>query len=604
MKSNWRWQLLSPVLALLLVLADQSDGLFDRVEYRIQDTLLRVQASWHPVPQDIVLIDIDQKSLEDLNTLAGSFPWPRSVQAELIEGLEAQNVQAIVFDLFFNEADTFRADSDALFRDTVARHDNIYLPTLLLNDGHGAPLTRLAMLAPSMHLQGTNPKAFAPLMLPLVTSPQSWRGGLANFTPDADGIGRHYLLYAQHAGWILPSLPQRLATDYHWSQPSGDRILINWFAHGLPRASFSDVYLDMDRRVHRRPANEFTGKIVVIGATAPGLSDFRATPMSTTTQAPMMLGTAISNLKHHDWLNPVPLRPWLGAVLLVLLAWGFWRGMSIWKIGLGLLAVTLVLAGISMLFLQQEHWMIEGLSGLAMAWTLMVAQAGLAYAMERADRVRTEALFSRFLDPNVVRALVAGGDAELAMRPSSRTITVLFSDIRGFTHLSELKTPESVLDLLNRYFRRQTAIIFKNRGTLDKFIGDAIMAFWNAPIDDPEHAVHAVQAALSMVEVLQAFCKDLGEAGENFDIGIGIHTGPAVVGFLGADERIDYTAIGDTVNLASRIEGQTRGRARVLVSESTRDACGSYFDFVDHGWVQVKGRDAQVHLYEPRRKEV
>ena len=177
---------------------------------------------------------------------------------------------------------------------------------------------------------------------------------------------------------------------------------------------------------------------------------------------------------------------------------------------------------------------------------------------------------------------------------------MLFSDIRGFTTLSESRTPEQVVTLLNRYFDLQVAAIFEQGGTLDKFIGDAIMAFWNAPLSAPDHAVRAVRAALAMSRSLEVFRQELGEFGQHFDIGIGIHTGPAVVGFLGSSQRLDYTAIGDTVNLGSRIEGETKGVARILVSEATRNACGNVFTFIDHGEVTVKGRSQPVRLFEPK----
>jgi adenylate cyclase len=151
-------------------------------------------------------------------------------------------------------------------------------------------------------------------------------------------------------------------------------------------------------------------------------------------------------------------------------------------------------------------------------------------------------------------------------------------------------------------------VVFKHGGTLDKFIGDAIMAFWNAPTENPRHAEQAVAAALEMGEALDRFKEELAVTDgslHDFDIGIGLHTGPAVVGFLGSDDRLDYTAIGDTVNLASRIEGCTKGVARVLVSGATRAACqrnpDCRFSFVDHGEFHVKGRDQGVELLEPKK---
>jgi adenylate cyclase len=160
-----------------------------------------------------------------------------------------------------------------------------------------------------------------------------------------------------------------------------------------------------------------------------------------------------------------------------------------------------------------------------------------------------------------------------------------------------------VVAILNRYFTRQVEVIFRHGGSLDKFIGDAIMAFWGAPLDDPEHAQHAVACALDMADELLAFRDELGEAGKAFDVGIGLHSGPAVVGLIGSERRREYTSIGDTVNLASRIEGLTKDAGRrILVSRETMQRCAGAFDFVSCGTYPVKGRAQPVELFEPRRK--
>jgi adenylate cyclase len=209
-------------------------------------------------------------------------------------------------------------------------------------------------------------------------------------------------------------------------------------------------------------------------------------------------------------------------------------------------------------------------------------------------------LFSRFLDPRVVTGLVEKGETDSTLTGQKREITVLFSDIRGFTTLSEQKTPQEIVDILNRYFSRQVEVIFRHGGTLDKYIGDAIMAFWGAPTEQPDHARRALAAAREMEQTLLAFRKEMGADGEHFDIGIGLNSGEAVVGFIGSPEhRQDYTVIGDTVNTASRIEGATKGRARILVSEATRNAIGPDVTFKDHGFAKLKGKGEEVRLYEP-----
>jgi adenylate cyclase len=259
--------------------------------------------------------------------------------------------------------------------------------------------------------------------------------------------------------------------------------------------------------------------------------------------------------------------------------------------------------------------------GLMLAWSVLAAgnryllpmlvpvvlSAGLYFACalygylhERRERLKAVDFFSRFVNPHVVRDLLARGGFPKAGQ--SRDITILFSDIRGFTTLSERLPPERVVALLNRYFSRQVEVILRHGGCLDKFIGDAIMAFWGAPLDDPDHARHAVMAALEMSEQLEEFKREVGPEGTVFDVGIGLNSGPAVVGLMGSDNKREYTAIGDTVNLGSRIEGLTKGVARILVSEDTMRKCGGAFDFVDRGLYKVKGREKDVRLFEPVRK--
>ena len=238
-------------------------------------------------------------------------------------------------------------------------------------------------------------------------------------------------------------------------------------------------------------------------------------------------------------------------------------------------------------------------SPLVFAWLFFLLSALRAYLKEQRAKEQREQVLSRFLDPRLVKSLVAEGVKLEDIKSETRTITVLFSDIRGFTSLSESRPAEEVVALLNRYLGMQTERVFHHGGTLDKFIGDAIMAFWNAPTDDAEHAEHAVACALDMVETLARFNAENLESGIELDIGIGLHTGPAVVGFVGSQRKLEYTAIGDTVNLGSRLEGETKGRTRILVSAATRDACGSAFGFTDFGSVTVKGRQAAVQVFAP-----
>jgi adenylate cyclase len=537
---------------------------------------------------------------------AGSWLWPRAVHGELVRGIARQKPKAIVFDILFSERDEFRPDSDREFNRALQGLDNVYFPMVRREaelDAQGAPAAQIAPLLGLQRTEQADEQARLAMLPPLVIDPAHWRVGTINFREDSDGVGRRYQLYDDAYGWLIPSLPARVAQDLGYAVPQQPDMILAW--RGAPGSfrhiPYADLYEDFDRRHPQRPADELKDKIVIIGTAATGLHDLRATPMASLHPGMEILATAIDGLKNGRAMRQAGEGFALGSavLLLALLSLAFMRGAHALKVGLVLLAVTLALLAGSYLAVAQLL-LLPVLSPLLLAWACYFAFALREYLRERRSREQAVQLFSRFVNPHVVQELVAHGG--LSRAGESRQITILFSDIRGFTTLSEKRTPQQVVDLLNRYFTLQVEVVFRHSGSLDKFIGDCIMAFWGAPLDDPEHARHAVEAALEMGEVLQRFKKELGEADASFDVGIGIHTGPAVVGLIGSDQRREYTAIGDTVNLGSRIEGLTKGVSRILVSRETMQACGDAFEFESYGSFKVKGREQEVELFAPLAK--
>jgi len=583
---------------------------FSFADNRLADTLVKQRAQSLTPDPDIVWIDIDDKSLAAMDDKVGRFPWPRGVYGELIAELNRQGAKAIVFDVELYEPDTQRPDDDKVLNEVVVASTNTFFPMQRLDALNADEGVRLADYAKLLDLKtrGTpNPDARAPLELPSVIDKSAWgRTGLINFREDDDGVGRSYWLAQDVGGWLIPSLPARVAKSLGYAVPDGDAFLLSWVRGGQfphARVSFSDVYTDLDKEKRQRPPKEFAGKLVIVGSSASYLRDFRVTPISSLTPGVEILATAIDNLKQGLILRQAPRRVSYGLVVVsfLMLLFALQRRWNLVQIFGLLLLGTLVLVGAAYVALSWSLLLPVGLP-LLFAWLFYFLAALRAYLRELRERARTEGVLSRFLDPRLVKNLVAEGVKLEDLKSETRTITILFSDIRGFTTLAETRPAEEIVALLNRYFTMQAETIFHHGGTLDKFIGDAIMAFWGAPTDDAAHAEHAVACALDLAQNLERFNLELAMPGVTLDIGIGIHTGTAVVGFVGSKRKLEYTAIGDTVNLASRIEGETKGRARILVSAVTREHCAELFEFRDFGEVAVKGRHAVIRVFTPGRR--
>jgi adenylate cyclase len=501
----------------------------------------------------------------------------------------------------------YRPESDARFNEALKAltqdKQKIFFPMIRRppeSDHQGDLMADIATPLGLIKTDRAQANARAAFQPPLAIALNLWQVGTINFHKDADGVGRRYDLYTDVYGWLAPSLPAKVATALAYPVPRQDNMLLAWRGGKFPfkRISYADLYHDFERAKPQRDPRELQGKIVIIGTDASALHDIRVTPIDSLYSGLDILATAIDNLKNQRSMQMPPRWMSLAVCMSLLLAiyLCFWRRINALYPGLALIAVTL-LSIIGSYFALSSLLLVPVVTPLLLIWTYYFALALREYWLERLSRQKTVQLFSRFVNPHVVKELVSFEG--LSRAGESREITVLFSDIRGFTSLSENRTPQEVVSLLNRYFSLQVEVIFRHGGSLDKFIGDCIMAFWGAPLDDAAHALHAVQAAQEMAEVLQQFKRELGDLEADFDVGIGLHSGPAVVGLIGSEQRKEYTAIGDTVNLASRIEGLTKGISRILVSRDTMLLCSDKLDFQALGSYKVKGREQEVELFAP-----
>ena len=611
-----RWHALVGIL-LVFALALELFGLqaLETIESRLADGFIRHHADQFKADPNIVVVDIDDQSMLSMEEIAGLWAWPREVHADLLDALAEFAPRAIVFDVAFSERDLRRPKSDARLSESLkALAPRAYLAATLIDDQHGIA-TPLQQLQAAFGIDRSGPQsASAIMLLPNAIERDAWRLGLDNSLVDADGVLRRQRLQQAVQGWQLPSLAARVASDLGTSLPGGDSFLMSWPATGRTRYSYGVLYRLLTEQRPNMNATELhqfdgliRGKIILIGSSATSTFDHHLTPLGASYPGVDVLATAIDNLINHHAIRRVsafwPLL--FGVVLIAVLVIAFSRRINPLHVGVGLI----LLSGLSLALADQaiaRLWMVPLATPLIFAWIWFLAAAIAGYLRERRTREQAVSLFQRFLNPEVVRQIVDQGESIESMSGRTSEISVLFSDIRGFTTLSEMHPPQQVVKLLNRYFDRQVEVVFRHGGTLDKFIGDCIMAFWGAPIDDPAHAKRAVAAALEMQETLVSFQKELlAEDSDmiDFDVGIGVHSGSAVVGFIGARRKLDYTAIGDTVNLASRIEGLTKDVARVLVSRETMLACKQPEDigFELRGAFSVKGRAAEVELYEPKR---
>ncbi|MDP1898173.1 MAG: CHASE2 domain-containing protein, partial [Sulfurimicrobium sp.] len=314
------------------------------LENRVSDYFVRTHALTLQADPDIVIVDIDEKSLASMADTAGSWPWPRAVHGELVEAIERQQPKAIVFDILFTDPDIYRPESDAYFNEAVAQHHNIYFPMIRLdpaNDNNGVPVAQFAELIGMEATPEANPEARVALAPPRAIDTKSWRLGAINYSEDRDGIGRRYHVYLSASGWRVPSLPARLARDLGFELPQSEQIILGWRGGPLshPHISYADLYHDASRKAPLRPQQELKGKIVIIGASAAGLHDIRSTPISSLHPALEILATAIDNLKNRNYLHAAPdyAAPVLTLALLTLLLLLFTRYHQTLPIGAALL---------------------------------------------------------------------------------------------------------------------------------------------------------------------------------------------------------------------------------------------------------------------------
>jgi len=628
-----------------------------RLDWIIYDMRLFYNLEDNPEPsQDIVLIDMDERSLSE----QGRWPWSRLVMADLINKLGDAGVVVTAIDVSFPEPENNPAtqviryvqeqeldseevvsaleraeielDADGALAGAVAGYD-VIPGYLFINDGEskGAiPHPVVTSTDVPARAWGIRSASGYIANIPEVTE-AAVGSGFYSVLEDDDGTLRRYNMLFEHNGDIYSSLALETIRLYMFADEieiigtqTGDTMALEGVRVAdleIPLDQYGQMLIPFRGRSGQFPTvsatdviegrvdpAELEGRIAFIGSTAMALFDFRSTPVQSQFPGLEVHPTIAQGILDQN----IPHQPWWGYGITVILVLG--TGV-LFSFILPFLSAPFIL-GISLVYLAGyaflNNWAWSSL-GWAMDATIIISLVVMqsvgvfvyGFVSERFARLQVTDMFGQYVPPELVEQMSKSPDNALSFDGDRREMTVLFADIRNFTSISEGMEPAQLKDMLNRYFTPMTKIIFDNRGTIDKYIGDLVMAFWGAPLDDPDHAKNALMGAMEMLEETQNLKAKFTAMGyPDIEIGIGLNSGEMNVGNMGSEYRRSYTVLGDNVNLGSRIEGLTKFYgAKLLVGENTYYLCQDEFEFCPVDKVLVKGKEEPVTLYEPLGKK-
>jgi len=564
---------------------------------------------------DVVIVDVDNESIRQLGRWQN---WPRRYYAKVIDYIREGGAIAIGSDISF--VDYSNAEDDSILIEAIKRTpifiNSFFFP--YTSEVRGTPsielMRKYTLPIPKSKIFLTKHKNITP---PIKEIQKVSKGfGYFNKYPDDDGITRQIPLLALYQDRLYPSLSLALACcalgvditkitlkeKYVILSPrkkipveEGVRMWIKYLG-GAKSFRFISFATLLNKRI---PQEYFKDKIVILGGSAEGLFDITSNPFSRIYPGVEIHATIIHNILTNNFMRRTSQATNWAIVLLLGMIIGLSSSIFSLKRGIfvmiGLLFIYLALC--VTLFETKGLWLEMVSPSFSITMTFLSVWLWRFQTEER-EKKKIRGMFSRYVSKEVVEQLVSNPSA-FSLGGKRMELSVLFSDIVGFTSLSERLSPEEIVSLLNPYFTEMDKIIFKNKGTIDKYIGDAIMVFYGAPLPQEDHAKRAVLTALEMIMELNRLKKG-GKIKEELDIGIGINTGEMFVGNIGSDIQTNYTVIGDEVNLASRLEGMTRRYdTQIIISKSTNEKIRDEILTREVDLIVVKGKTRPVMIYEP-----
>ena len=617
------WLAFLILFALSYLLAPK---IYNGLEGQIRDTLFLYRGATKP-NHKIIIADIDEKSLAAL----GQWPWSRNILANLLLKLHNMGAKAIAMDMVFPEYDRTSPKNptaqtyDQQFANAIKATTPIIGFAFNMNDALSANNTEeptATMIEHGQPSKNTYYQAKGIISnIPPIQSALTYRGFI-NMIPDASGVVRSTPLLIKYNDKLYPSFDMEIIR-YIKNNPAikvaYENGKIKHFAIGstiIPVGSDSTMAINyrggyktfsyisvIDILQNKILPNVIKNSIVLIGTSATGLVDLRPTPFFRDTPGIEIHANIIDNILSGDFFRqPYWTNGFDAVVFVAIFSIAFMLFLSfdaLWVFILFLISLFAIIRGI-LYILFDAHFLINVLLPfLALAFALLLS-IWINYFYESKQKKRIKKAFSKKVSSSIINELLDGVDSDI-LKSQKRLITVFFSDIRGFTLITEeLHSPQRLIKLLNSYITPMSEIISESKGTIDKYIGDAIMAYWNAPIELPNHADAALMAAIKQLDTLKSLNKDIKkEFGVEINIGIGIHTGEAIVGEVGSMERSDYTVIGHSVNLASRLEGlNKRYGTNLIISEQTKSALSNRYTFRELGKVHFRESDPLITIYE------
>jgi adenylate cyclase len=621
-------------LGVMIALVFFVPGWLDRWEAKTWDWRVNLMAKPSPATQKIRVILLDQGSLDwarQENAL--SWPWPREVYGTIIRFCKRAGAKSLSFDVLFTEPSKYGVADDRSLASEIQKFDNFVSAVFLSRKSGSEQKWPEAVPVPSLKIQGldewlawTGHEAFPRASFPVQEIAKA-AGSLANvhLNPDFDSVYRRIALFEVFDGKILPSLALAGYLGDSRDMPlkitegrfllggmeipidSEGRAILNFRGPSGTHKSYSaasimqsELHLQNNEAPYVSP-DEFRGAHVLFGFSAPGLYDLRPTPVSGVYPGVEISATMLDNLLADDFIHPVPtVYVVVITLIMVLLAGvatsrvsGFFPSVVV---DILLISAPVVLC---LMVYRLGFWMPLVVQETGVAVTLFTAGL-IYYTTEGRQKMFIKNAFKQYLSPDVIEQIIEHPD-RLKLGGERKMLSIFFSDIEGFTGISEGLDPEALTHLLNVYLTAMTDIIHEEGGTVDKYEGDAIIAFWNAPLTQPDHAVRCVRAALrcqaKLAEMRPSFRESLGK---DLKMRIGINTGYAVVGNMGSHSRFDYTMIGDAVNLASRLEGINKQFGTyTLISQTTKEEMADAFPAREVSRVAVVGRKEPVVVHEP-----